>query len=133
MFSYTKCSFQNAKFCLMQIFNSLTLNYSNKHPLLNKIAKVVGVIVCNHLLELPILVDLFSVVPSTVVDNLEKLWICTSGCQTILDCVSKKILISLICGTSLQCVKFIFAMHRYRFNITSNDCDYIPTVVQLYL
>lgn len=90
-------------------------------------------IVCNHLLELPILVDLFSIVLSTIVDSLEKLCICTSGCQTILGCASKKILISLICGTSLQCVKFILAMDRYRFNITSTDRDYIPTVVELYL
>lgn len=43
----------------MEIFNNLTLNYLNKLPLLNEIAKVFGVIVCNHLLELSILVDLF--------------------------------------------------------------------------
>lgn len=43
----------------MEIFNSLALNYLNKLPLLNEIAKVFGVIVCNHLLELSIPVDLF--------------------------------------------------------------------------
>lgn len=126
VFSYSKCSFQNAKFCLMEIFQRLTLNYLNKYSLLNKIANVVSVIFCHNLLKLRILVNLSSVVLSTAVSNLEKLCICASGCQTISGNASRKILISLICGTSLQCVTFIFAMHRYGFNITANDYDYIP-------
>lgn len=102
VFSYSKCSFQNAKFCLMEIFQRL--NYLNKYSLLNKIANVVSVIFCHNLLKLCILVDLSSVVLSTVVSNLEKLCICASGCQTISGNASMKTLMSLICGTSLECV-----------------------------